>query len=96
MPEMRTPEERARHRADEWMGLMWHISAYVVVNAFLWVIDLVTVDGLQWAYWVTIAWGIGVLFHVASYVIETGEFAERKYERFLEQERSRDDHPAHR
>lgn len=84
-----TPEERARHRAKEWVDLLWHSSSFVVCNVFLWAVDLVTHPGLQWAYWVTVAWGVGLLFHVASYAIDSREVMDRTYERFLAEERER-------
>ena len=37
------------------------LSTYVVVNIMLFVIDLVSGGG-WWFYWVTVFWGIGLLF----------------------------------
>lgn len=90
MSKSTTPEERARRRVEEYRGLMWHAAAYVVVNAFLWALDLVTGGGLEWAYWTTIPWGLGLLFHTASYMIDSGRLTERKYEKFLAEEQHRD------
>ena len=86
----RTPEERARKRAEDLVGLLWHIAVYVIVNAFLWGIDLVTDGGVDWAYWITILWGIGLLFHIAAYLIDDSRFEDRAYERFLAEEQRRD------
>ncbi len=84
-----TPEERARKRAEEFVGLLWHIAAFVIVNLFLWGIDIATGDGVQWAYWVTIAWSIGLLFHIAAYALDDSGFENRMYRKFLERERER-------
>jgi hypothetical protein len=89
MPDTSTPEERARRRADEWEGLWWHVAAYLVVNAFVWGLDWITGDGIQWAYWVTFPWLIGLLFHVAAYHIEI-RGRDRKYQQFLQQELDRE------
>ena len=91
-----TAEERAKRRFDAFAGLMWHIAAYVAVNAFLWGIDLVHGGGLNWAFWTTIPWGLGLAFHVAAYLLEDSRFKERKYQRFLaeEREKERDHHLA--
>ena len=88
----RSAEERAKRRFDAFAGLMWHIAAYVVVNAFLWGVDLVQGGGLEWAFWTTIPWGLGLAFHVAAYLLEDSRFKERKYQSFLAEERERDQH----
>lgn len=89
MSESRTPEERARRRAEDWMGLLWHGAVFAIVNTFLWVQDIVGGGGVDWAYWVTIPWGIGMLFHLIAYQIDSRGYEDRKYEMFLSQERER-------
>ncbi|MBT8197651.1 MAG: 2TM domain-containing protein [Acidimicrobiia bacterium] len=86
----RTPEERARKRAKAYNGLMWHIGTFVVVNAFLWFIDINGGGGLDWAYWTTIPWGVALGFHALSYFIDDSGMTQRKYEKFLDAERRRD------
>jgi two-component system LytT family sensor kinase len=84
-----TPEERAKRRADEYIGLLWHIAAFVIVNPFLLFLDWRTGHRIDWAYWVIIPWAVGLAFHVFAYVI--GDRAhERAYERFLEKEKAKD------
>lgn len=82
-----TPEERARKRVKDLTGLLWHTAAFVVVNGFLWIQDLVTGGGLEYAYWPTIGWGIGLGFHYAAYFIEERGFQRRAYEKYLAEER---------
>ncbi|MBT8213031.1 MAG: 2TM domain-containing protein [Acidimicrobiia bacterium] len=84
-----TPEARARKRAKAYYGLMWHIGTFVVVNAFLWFIDINGGNGLDWAYWTTIPWGVALGFHTLSYFIDSSGMTERKYEKFLETEKQR-------
>lgn len=82
-----TPEERARRRAKDFTDLMWHAAVFVVVNGFLWLQDiLISGGGLNYAYWVTIFWGIGLVFH-AVYVFGERTMGERKYRQYLEEER---------
>ncbi len=40
-----------------------HAIAFVLVNALLWAQDLAIGEGLNYAYWVTIAWGAALLAH---------------------------------
>jgi hypothetical protein len=89
-PDMSTPEARARRRAKELSTLAWHASAFVVVNVFLWIQDLVTGGGLEYAYWTTIPWSIGLTFHAIGYIFSARSFEKRKYEEVLEQEHKRE------
>ena len=60
-------EQRSAHVA--WMkdeakrGFAVHAFVFVAVNALLYVVDLVTGPGVQWAYWVTLGWGAGLAAH---------------------------------
>jgi hypothetical protein len=83
-----TPEERAKKRADEYVGLIWHIAAFVIVNAFLYFLDWRNDHRIGWAYWTTIPWGIGLTFHIFAYAIGD-RVQERAYERFLAQEKAK-------
>ncbi len=86
-----TPEERARKRVEEFTGLMWHIASFVIINGFLWAIDLFQGGGPDWAFWVTIGWGIGVGFHIAAYLLDDNGGQSRRYQRYLEEERAADE-----
>ncbi len=79
-----TPEERARKRAKNFTDLMWHVVTFVIVNAFLWVIT----PGA--AFWVTISWGVGLAFHIAAYLLDERGGQDRRYQRFLAEERDRE------
>jgi Na+/melibiose symporter-like transporter len=82
-----TPEARARKRAESYTGLMWHIGTFLVINAFLWLLEIVTgADGVQWAYWITIFWGLALAFHVVAYVVGHSGLEERKYQKSLADE----------
>lgn len=43
--------------------LIWHAGAFLVVNAFIWVQDIAIGGGVDYAYWLTIPWGIGLTIH---------------------------------
>ena len=84
-----TPEERARRRVKDHTDVMWHVATFVIINGFLWFIDL-RQGGADWAFWVTITWGIGVAFHVAYYIIGDDGPQNRRYQRFLTEEQQRE------
>ena len=84
-------EVRARKRARALTDLVWHVGAFVITNAFLWMLDLfLGQEGAQWAYWVTAAWGFALAFHVLSYLVSGRQMEERKAQQYLEQERDKE------
>jgi Na+/melibiose symporter-like transporter len=91
-----TPEARARKRAKSYTGLMWNIGTFLVINAFFWLLDIATgSDGVQWAYWITISWGLALAFHVVACVVGGRGLEERKYQESLadEQQQQQDREP---
>lgn len=83
-----TPEARARHRARYLAGLLWHVGAFLVINGFFWILDLtIGQEGLQWAFWITGAWGFALLFHLLAYIVDGRQLEARKTEQYLEEER---------
>lgn len=49
-------------RAD----LYIHATVFVLVNAFLWTQDILIGGGLDYAYWVTIPWAVGLAAHAIA------------------------------
>ncbi len=65
--DLRHPQ--VRDQQSELAALVAHVAIFAAVNAFLWVQDIVSGGGLEYAYWVTIPWGIGLLAHAIAYVV---------------------------
>ncbi len=80
-----TPEERAAQRVKDVNALWWHIATFVIINGFIWLIVP------EAAIWVTLGWGIGLAFHIAAYFIGDDGPGNRRYQRYLEEERARDE-----
>jgi hypothetical protein len=73
----------ARRRAEYLAGLMWHAGAFVIINAFFWLLDLlVGGDGLTWAFWITALWGFGLAFHALAYAVDGRGLVDRKTREF--------------
>ena len=64
--ERRHPHERVEQ--SERAALITHIAVFVLVNGFLWLQDIAAGDGLNYAYWITIPWGVGLIAHIAAYL----------------------------
>jgi hypothetical protein len=53
---------------SERAGLITHVVVFTLANGFLWLQDIAAGGGLEYAYWVTIPWGIGLATHVVAYL----------------------------
>lgn len=71
----RTPEEK---RVAEMKDFIEHLTAYVIVNGFLMVLNLVTNPGSWWFLWVVFSWGIGLVFHAVDVFMGDGSNLARK------------------
>ena len=60
---MESSKDAARQHVRQVRDYYSHLFAYVVINAFLIAVNLLTTPGTLWFYWVSIAWGIGLAFH---------------------------------
>ncbi len=81
-----TPEELARRRAQYLTGLMWHAGAFLIINAFFWILDLWTgAAGINWSFWITALWGFALAFHALAWFVEGRQVEERKTRQYIEE-----------
>ncbi len=59
-------------------GFFFHFSAYVLVNALLIVINLLTTPNHLWFFWPLLGWGIGILAHGLAIHFSQGEAVRRR------------------
>jgi len=88
--------EEARERAAEIKGFYQHFIVYLLVNAFLFVVNMLTSRGSWWFYWPLFGWGIGVAAHGASVFLGGGVWGkswEERKARELMGGRGREDRP---
>ena len=86
-----TIEELAEARAAYLTGLLWHVGAFVILNVFLWSIDLfLGPSGVQWAFWVAAGWGLALAFHTLAWMIDGRQVERRRAQRYVEHERRAD------
>lgn len=57
-------------RAEGLAALLTHAGVFVIVNLFIWLQDLAIGDGVNYAYWVTAPWAVGLLAHAAAYLTQ--------------------------
>lgn len=87
--DIETAEDRAQRRTRDYTGVLWHVAVFVIINGFFWWLDSAGGNGVNWAYWITIFWGIALLFHILWYFIDVSRSG-RLYEKFLADERRLD------
>ena len=68
-----------------------HLSTYVVINAFLWLLWFFTGSkgngsGIPWPAWSSIGWGVGLFFHFIGAYIDTGNSVEKEYNKLKNQQ----------
>ena len=84
-------EKEARKRVRALRDFYMHLATFVVINAFLIVLNLMTSPGDFWAIWPLLGWGVGLASHGLS-VFELGigskEWEERKVREYVLQRQS--------
>ncbi|KAF5068989.1 2TM domain-containing protein [Methanobacterium aggregans] len=83
--------ERAKQRVGELRDFYNHLTAYIIVNTVLAIVNIVTTPGSWWFYWVSIFWGIGLLMHGVSVFVKRGilseDWEERKIREMMEKDK---------
>ena len=82
---------KAKERVEEIKGFYGNLTAYIIVNLMLFVLNLLTTPGHLWFYWPLLGWGIGVLFHgikVFNYMPFFGkDWEENKIQELIDKEK---------
>ena len=74
----------AIRRADMKLAFRSHLMAYVIVNAGLVAINLLTSPGYFWAIWPIIGWGVGLAAHAVTVYMDGEGMRDRLIEQELE------------
>ena len=87
-------EERyfiAKKRVEEIKGFYGNLTAYIIVNTGLLIINLLTSPDHLWFFWPMLGWGIGVIFHgmkVFNYMPFLGQdWEEKKIKELMDKEK---------
>jgi len=72
--------------AKKRVGFKRHLTTYLVINAFFWLLWFFTENteeaGIPWPIFTTIGWGIGLVFHfLSAYVFNKHKAIEKEYEK---------------
>jgi 2TM domain-containing protein len=83
--------ERARQRVEALRGFYIHLVVFVVVNAGLFVLDMLSSGG-TWFFWPLLGWGIGLVVHAVS-VFARGPFGAEWEDRKIRELLAKDAEP---
>jgi hypothetical protein len=87
---------RARKRVEDIKGFYVHVGVYVIVNAALIAINLLSSPDTLWFYWPLLGWGIGLAIHAFTLILEGGilgsDWEERKIDELVQREEHRVHH----
>ncbi len=61
-----TRYEDAKRHVGELKEFYQHLLTYVVINAFLIVVNRLTSPGYNWFIWPLLGWGIGLVLHALT------------------------------
>ena len=53
-------QEQAQLRAKKLVKFYYNLFIFVIVNVFLYILDFYGNQRIDWAYWVTLGWGLGI------------------------------------
>jgi two-component system LytT family sensor kinase len=85
-------EARARRRLSAERGFYIHLTTYVIVIGFLFLINAMT-GSRWWFVWPALGWGIGILVHALAAFGLAGflgrDWEERRLRELIEQEKTR-------
>lgn len=86
--------KRAKQRVEAQKSFYVHLLVYVLVNLWLFVLDLITMPGEWWFYWPLIGWGIGLTAHGLAVLVGEGPLGkgweEKKIRETMAKERPED------
>ena len=82
--------QRAKKRVEDIKGFVGHLVTYLVINAGLFTINLLTDRGDWWFYWPLVGWGVVVVIHAAMLFGVEGRFGRRWEERKIRELMERD------
>lgn len=81
--------QEAKKQVEEIKGFYFHLVSYIVVNAALVVINLLTSPEYLWFIWPILGWGVGLVIHAFS--VFSGlwgkAWEERKIKEIMEKDR---------
>ena len=83
-----TRYQEAKKQVEEIKGFYFHLVSYLLVNAVLVVVNLLTSPEYLWFIWPIMGWGVGLIIHGVSVFggLWGKSWEERKIKEIMERE----------
>lgn len=59
---MNDARKAAEQRVKRLRAFYAHLAIYIVINLFLLIVNLLATPDYLWFYWLSLAWGLGLIF----------------------------------
>lgn len=59
-------KEQAQLRAKKLVKFYSSVFIFLVVNVFLYILDFYSDQRINWAFWVTLGWGLGIIIQAIN------------------------------
>ena len=82
--------QKVEARVKAKMGFYHNLVTYLIVNAILALINLVTSPQHLWFYWVSIFWGIAIVYQFLQVFVFPEQRMQEMKERMVEREMNRE------
>jgi len=84
----------AKERVEEEKKFFLHLGTYIIVNAFLVILNLVTSPNHLWFYWPMLGWGLGLALNAlkvyGAYSVFSKDWEEKKIEKYMRDKRRKE------
>lgn len=84
---------RAKKKVENLKAFYIHLSVFILVNIFIFVINLMSYDGIWWFVYPLGGWGIGLVAHGLTVLAESklgSDWEERKIKEYMEKDNRED------
>ena len=87
---MPVSEARLRRMAKERVKFKDHFYAYILINFFFLVLNIVASPQTWWFWWLTLIWGFFVLMHwYKTYITDDIALEEAEYKKLKEEQKQK-------
>lgn len=81
--------QRAKARVEALRGFYNHLAVYVIVNLFLFFLNIFASPDTLWFYWPLLGWGIAIVLHGVSVFgagrLSSADWEEKKMRELMEE-----------
>jgi hypothetical protein len=85
----REAQELAEFKSLQRRGFLGHLTAYIIVNTSLALMNILSVGNIGWAIWPIAGWGIGLAFNFVGSMVTSSQAFQEEFESWKKKRRKR-------